>query len=113
MNTDIVPFEYDGGTPVRVVMIDGEPWWVAADIAKALGMTGTSAVSMMVKSLDDDEKGINFIDTPGGAQNTVIINEPGLYRILMRGKLYVEKDRFILDKAYDEFVRLGRFPGKR
>lgn len=69
---------------VRVVMIDGEPWWVAGDVAKALGYGRTQEA---IRRLDDDERRGCRIDTPfGGPQETVIVSEPGLYSLVLRAK---------------------------
>lgn len=65
---------------VRVVSRDGEPWFVAADVCKALEL---SDVSMSVRKLDDDEKGTSSICTLGGEQKMTIVNEPGLYGLVI------------------------------
>lgn len=82
METDITPFAY-GDQQVRVVTRDGEPWFVAADIAKALGY---SIAPAMVRSLADDEKGMQTVHTPGGDQKAAIISEAGLYSAVLRSK---------------------------
>lgn len=61
-------------------MRNGEPWFVAADVCKALEIVNPSNA---VKKLDDDEKGLHLTDTLGGAQNMSIINEPGLYSLVL------------------------------
>ena len=66
---------------LRVVMIDGEPWFVAADVCAALGIQRTSDA---VEKLDGDEKGTDLIRTPGGAQKMLIVNESGLNAIILR-----------------------------
>lgn len=83
--TDVLPFSY-GDSTVRTVMINGDPWFVAIDVAKALGMTSTSAASKIADIVDDDEKTtIHLVDSgQTGGPARVIINVPGLYRILMR-----------------------------
>jgi prophage antirepressor-like protein len=65
---------------VRVVIIDGEPWWVAKDVCGALGLTN---VSQAMGHLDEDEKGVSSVYTPGGNQNMLCINEPGLYGLVL------------------------------
>lgn len=68
--------------PVRIVEINGEPWWVANEIGSIIGLSDTRK---SVNSLNEDErKIIPVIDSMGRAQPTLIINEPGLYRLLMR-----------------------------
>lgn len=83
MESSITPFTY-GDHQVRVVTgADGEPWFVAADIAKALGY---SIAPAMVRSLADDEKGMQIVHTPGGDQKAAIISEAGLYSAVLRSK---------------------------
>lgn len=65
---------------VRTVLRDGEPWFVAADVCKALELGN---VSRAVERLDDDEKGITPIHTLGGEQEMLIVNEPGLYTLIL------------------------------
>ncbi len=65
---------------LRVVMIDGEPWFVAKDVCE---MIGVANVSDACTKLDDDEKDIDSIDTPGGKQDMAIVSEPGLYSLTL------------------------------
>jgi prophage antirepressor-like protein len=73
---------------VRVVTIDGEPWFVAADACRALGIgvrpDGKVQVNQPCKLLSADERGTSRISTPSGAQGVVIISESGLYKLVMR-----------------------------
>lgn len=82
MESSVTPFTYNDHQ-VRVVTRDGEPWFVAADIAKALGY---SIAPAMVRSLADDEKGMQIVHTPGGDQKAAIISEAGLYSAVLRSK---------------------------
>jgi Prophage antirepressor len=68
---------------IRVIDKDGQPWFVAADVCAALELTDTSKT---VNLLDDDEKGTNTVRTPSGAQEMLIINEPGLYSLVLRSR---------------------------
>lgn len=65
----------------RIVDLDGNPWWVLRDVCEVLSI-GNSR--MVAERLDDDEKGVSQIDTPGGLQNLTIINEAGLYSVILR-----------------------------
>ena len=65
---------------VRVIQRDGEPWFVAADVCKALEI-GNSRQAIV--RLDDDEKGVISTDTLGGQQQVNIVNEPGLYTLVL------------------------------
>lgn len=64
---------------IRVVMIDGEPWFVATDVCIALGIDRTA-----IRRLDDDEKGVYLMHTPGGEQKIAIVSESGLYILILR-----------------------------
>lgn len=64
------------GREVRTVLIAGEPWFVAADVARILGYR---MASDLTRRLDDDEKGTHPVRTPGGEQALTIISESGLY----------------------------------
>ncbi len=65
---------------VRAIERNGEPWFVAADVCKALEISDTWNA---LQRLDDDEKGTCSISTPGGEQKMNIINEPGLYTLVL------------------------------
>lgn len=66
---------------VRTVELNGEPWFVLKDVCAVLGL-GT--VSKVADRLDADEKGMNQIHTPGGMQDVTVINESGLYNVILR-----------------------------
>ena len=77
---DLSVFNFQG-KPVRVVKDEkGEPWFVAKDIADALGYTSTEA---MTRRLDEDEKGATICSTLGGEQKMNIINESGVYSSIL------------------------------
>ena len=73
-------FTYNGNK-VRTIQKDGEPWWVLKDVCEILDL-GNSR--MVFDRLDEDEKGVNQIDTLGGKQNMQIVNESGLYNVILR-----------------------------
>ena len=83
MDNKLVTFENAAFGKIRTLTIDGEPWFVAADVCKALELGNPS---MTVDRLDADEKGISSIDTLGGKQRMAIINEPGLYSVILRSR---------------------------
>lgn len=76
-------FDYSG-QQVRSLLIDGEPWFVASDVAQILGYSATGA---MTRSLDEDEKGVQDLHTPGGDQALATISEAGLFSAIMRSQL--------------------------
>lgn len=67
---------------VRVVVVDGEPWFVAKDVTAVLGLKPDH----ISRDLDDDEKGFAYLATPGGDQQFVIVNEMGLYSLILRSR---------------------------
>ena len=77
---NLIAFNNPDFGEVRTLNIDSEPWFVAADVCKALDLGNTS---MALSRLDDDEKGVSLIDTLGGVQNLTTVNEPGLYTLVL------------------------------
>lgn len=73
-------FKYENND-VRTVEMNGEPWFVLKDVCVVLGL-GT--VSKVADRLDADEKGMNQIHTLGGMQDVTVINESGLYNVILR-----------------------------
>jgi len=73
-------FQFDAWR-VRILDRDGEPWWVLRDVCEALEIAKPENVA---PRLADDEKGTCPIGTPGGPQNMTIINESGLYAVILR-----------------------------
>ena len=70
---------------IRTVEIGGEPWLVGKDIAIALGYEKpTDAVR---KHVDKEDRGVSKIETPSGTQDMTIINESGLYSLILSSKL--------------------------
>ena len=67
------------GRQVRAVVVEGEPWFVAKDVCEYFGDTN---YRRSTARLDEDEKGVSQIDTPGGAQAMTIVTEAGLYTLL-------------------------------
>lgn len=65
---------------IRTTMINGEPWFVAADVCKALEIKNSRDA---MTRLDDDEKDVALTDTLGGAQTSTVVNESGLYALVL------------------------------
>jgi prophage antirepressor-like protein len=76
-------FDFAPGISLRVIEKDGEPWFVAKDVQTALGLTNIAATLAL---LDSDEKGINTVYTHGGPQQMNVVNEPGLYSLILRSR---------------------------
>lgn len=82
--SEITPFEFPStGQPVRTLLVDGQPWLVARDVCDALGIEN---VTRALAGLDEDEKGLHTVNTPGGPQQMAIVNEAGLYSLILRSR---------------------------
>lgn len=74
-------FKFEESFTVRTVTKDNEPWFVAKDICDVLGLTNSRVA---VGPLDEDEKGVSKVYTPSGEQEMCVINESGLYALVIR-----------------------------
>ena len=70
---------------IRTVTIDGEPWFVGKDIAESLGYSNSKKA--LGDHIDAEDKRGSQIVTPGGTQTMTIINESGLYSLILSSKL--------------------------
>ena len=75
---------------LRTVEISGEPWFVGKDVAEALGYS--NARKAVLGHVDAEDKGVTKWDTPGGTQQMTIINESGLYALILSSKLPSAKE---------------------
>lgn len=86
---DIQIFQNPAFGKVRALNIDGEPWFVAVDVCKALEIKNSRDA---LARLDDDEKGVVLTDTPGGKQEMNTVNEPGLYGLVLGSRKKEARD---------------------
>jgi hypothetical protein len=98
----MVPFAY-GEQQVRTVTIDGEPWFVAADVCAVLGL---ESVARAVSRLDADDRGVRPTHTPGGVQNMTVVNEPGLYEVLFKQRQGSGGAFNVPKRAYERYFEL-------
>jgi prophage antirepressor-like protein len=91
---------------VRITDRNGEPWWVLVDVCGVLEIGNSSDVA---RRLDEDEKGVDTIDTLGGPQGLVIINEPGLYKLIATSRKPEAKrfDRWVRHEVLPTIRRTG------
>jgi len=78
--SDIIPFSYKEAQ-LRTVLIDGEPWFVLADLCKALDLSSPHKVYERVA---EDLRGRSSIPTPGGTQEMAVVSEGGMYEVVIR-----------------------------
>ena len=87
---EIQIFKHEKFGNIRTINKNGEPWFVGKDVAEVLGYADTrKAIRMHV---DDDDKGGDILSTPGGRQQITIINESGLYSLILSSKLPQAKE---------------------
>ena len=70
---------------VRTVMLNDEVWFVGKDVAGILGCSNTRKA--LTDHVDKEDKGVTKCDTPGGIQLLTIINESGLYSLILSSKM--------------------------
>ena len=79
--SELTIFQFEEGRVVRTLERDGELWFVAKDVAEALGYTWHRG---LINHVPEEWKGVNPIDSPGGVQNMQCLSEQGLYFFLGR-----------------------------
>lgn len=87
---------------------DGSPWFVAVDVCRALEIRDTSNA---VARLDDDEKGTQIIRTLGGEQEFLVINESGLYSLILTSRKPEAKafKRWVTHEVLPAIARQGYY----
>lgn len=87
MNNEIKIFEHEQFGSVRTILIDGQPWFVGKDVAKALGYSKSE--NALQRHVDEEDKSLTPFQggCSTGRQNTTIINESGLYSLILSSKL--------------------------
>lgn len=78
-------FNNDEFGPVRTLTINDEPWFVGKDVAEILGYS--NPLKAIRTHVDDEDKGVNDLVTPGGVQQITFINESGLYSLILSSKM--------------------------
>jgi len=92
-------FEYQGHQ-VRTIIRDGELWFVAKDVCEIFGDTN---YRRSVARLDEDEKGVSPVNTPGGVQEMTVVNEAGLYSLLFH--MQPQKKSHMSQEQYEQRVQ--------
>ncbi|MFV4894539.1 BRO family protein [Lactobacillus delbrueckii] len=76
-------------TQVRVIEEHEQVWFVGKDVASILGYSQTAKA--IREHVDEEDKGVSVLDTPGGKQQMTIVNESGLYSLVLSSKLPTAK----------------------
>ncbi len=106
-STNVIPFNF-GKQQVRTLLIAGDPWFVASDIATALQYRDSFN---MCRNLDDDEKVTQIVSTLGGAQEMLAINESGLYSAILRSRKAEAKrfKKWVTSEVLPAIRKTGRY----
>lgn len=78
--SNLTPFAY-ADHEVRVITINGEPWFVLNDLCSVLDIANPRNAS---NRLAPDMKGVRRVDTPGGKQSLTVVSEAGMYEVVIR-----------------------------
>lgn len=102
---DLIIFENKDFGKIRTLVKDNEPWFVATDICKILGLTNTS---MAVNRLDEDER---YKFNLGRQGNAYIVNEYGLYNLILASRKPEAKDfkRWITHEVIPAIRKTGGY----
>lgn len=94
---------------VRTVQIDNDAWFVGKDVATILGYSQTAKA--VRDHVDDDDKGVSVLDTPGGQQRMTLINESGVYSLVFGSNLPNAKEfkRWVTKEVLPEIRKTGSF----
>lgn len=119
VSTSIIPFQFQD-REVRVVDVEGEPWFVASDVAKILGYRDAEK---MTRRLDAEDRGTRSVGTPSGDQQMTIISEPGLYVAVLGSQVQGAREfkRWVTREVLPAIRRTGQYqaeapvalPGRR
>ena len=105
----VMLFENKEFGEIRTLMIDGQPYFVGKDVAEILGYAEhRSAVS---KKVDDEDSGVAKMETPSGVQEMTIINESGLYSLILSSKLDTAKKfkRWVTSEVLPSIRQTGNY----
>ncbi|MGN8276760.1 BRO-N domain-containing protein [Pseudomonas sp. SMN5] len=80
--SNVIPFNF-GKQQVRTLLVNDQPWFVATDVCESLAIVNTARA---LSRLDEDERGIHSMNTLGGAQNLSVVNESGLYSLILTSR---------------------------
>jgi prophage antirepressor-like protein len=107
MMKELTIFNYKANK-IRTLAINGEPWFVLKDLCDVLGIDNNRNV---FARLDDDEKGVHTIDTPGGTQNSSIVSESAFYKIVMLSRKMEAKQfqRWVTHEVLPSIRKTGSY----
>lgn len=112
MNSAIQTFTNESYGQVRIIMIEGVPWMVGKDAATMLGYT--NPLKAIRDHVDEEDKGVNEMDTPGGKQGAIFINESGFYALVFGSKLPTARSikRWVTSEVLPSIRKTGSYSSR-
>lgn len=103
----VKPFLHSQFGQIRVVLRDNEPWFVASDVCRVLDLDASSGL----RGLDEDEKGLQVMQTPGGMQSVSVVSESGLYSFVLRSNKPNAKEfsRWVRKEVLPSIRKTGQY----
>lgn len=94
---------------IRSLIVDNEPWFVGKDVANILGYSNTRKA--INDHVDEEDKGVTKCDTLGGKQDLIVINESGLYSLILSSKLSTAKKfkRWVTSEVLPAIRKTGQY----
>ncbi|WP_182911826.1 Bro-N domain-containing protein [Sphingomonas cavernae] len=104
----LVPLHFESAD-VRMILRDGEPWWVLNDVCAILEIANPRNAA---QRLDDYQKGVHSMDTLGGRQEIAITNEPGIYALTLSSRKAVAKSfaKWLFTEVLPSIRKFGMYP---
>ena len=108
MSNELQVFSFESNEIRTVVDDNGDPWWVASDVCRSIGLQN---VTEALRPMDADHKGFKTFETPGGRQTLATVNEPGLYQMIFRSNKEEAKRfrRWVLSEVLPSIRKTGRY----
>lgn len=96
------------GQSIRIVEVEGDAWFVLKDLCAVLELANYRNVAAR---LDADEKDVRLMDTPGGEQRLITVNESGLYAVILRSDKPVAKDfrKWVTNEVLPSLRKTGAY----
>lgn len=110
--TEVKTFKNEKLGSIRIIEINEEIWFVGKDVAKALGYgEGKSLNNAVAKYVDEEDKGVTKLMTPGGNQDFIVINESGMYSLILSSKLKQAKEfkHWVTSEVLPTIRKTGKF----
>ena len=108
MTAELRTFAFEGQS-LRIVLREEVPWWIASEVGEILGLKGDGGI--ITRGLDQDEKGLLTVQTPGGGQRIMAVSESGLYALIFKSRKPEAKRfrKWVTAEVLPALRRTGRY----